>query len=207
MPEYWTRYWHRHRNVGATLAELLTCLAVLSILAASAYPSWHHLLARQQVVLAANRLAGSLALARATSVARRTEVLFGPLPRKATLDQGWRLTLAPAGSAATDLSPSDSGAPDRYEDGLLAQVELRSACLRIALRSTTQGNHTLHMAAVGYSRSEQGGFLAATFTVTCQGEQRQLRLGAHGRIRLCTPGQDTDCGGLDQPPAALTLED
>ncbi len=197
MPGHRPSHGRRHRSGGATLAELLTCLAVLSMLVAFAYPSWQRLLARQQVVLAADRLAGSLALARATAVARRADVLLAPLPGAATLDQGWRLTLPPSGTDG----------PDRHDGDLLAMVELHSACLRIALRSTTQGNHTLRMAAVGYSRSEQGGFLAATFTVTCQGEQRQLRLGAHGRIRLCTPGQDTDCGGPDQPPAALTLED
>lgn len=193
MPAHRRRYRHPDPGGGATLAELLTCLAVLAILAAQAYPSWQRLQARQQVVLAADRLAGSLALARATAVARRAEVLLAPLPGAATLDQGWRLTLAPAGNAP-------AGAPGQQDGGLLATVELRSACLRIALRSTAQGNNTLRMTAVGYSRSEQGGFLAATFTVTCQGEQRQLRLSAHGRGRLCTPGQDADCSGLDPAP-------
>ncbi len=185
-----------------TLAELLTCLAVLAILAAAAYPSWQRLLARQQVVLAADRLAGSLALARAAAVARRAEVILAPLPGEATLDRGWRLALAPGSSTAAEPSAPGGSQPDWHEGGLLAVVELHSACLRIALRSTAQGNNTLRMTAVGYSRSEQGGFLAATFTVTCQGEQRQLRLGAHGRVRLCTPGQDTDCDGLAQtaPP-------
>jgi type IV fimbrial biogenesis protein FimT len=200
MPAHRRRYRYPDPGSGATLAELLICLAVLSVLAALAYPSWQRLLARQQVTLAADRLAGSLALARATAVARRTEVLLAPLPGTATLDRGWRLMLAPAGSAAMDPPPLGTGGPDRHDGGLLATVELRSACMRIALRSTAQGNNTLRMTAVGYSRSEQGGFLAATFTVTCQGEQRQLRLSAHGRGRLCTPGQDADCGGLDPAP-------
>lgn len=186
----WGRFWHRQWRRGATLAELLTCVAVLAILAALAYPSWQRLQARQQVMLAADRLAGSLALARASAVARRAKVILAPLPGASTLDGGWRLTLEPG-------SASDQG-----DTGLLAVVELRDACLRIALRSTEQGSNTLRMTAVGYSRSEQGGFLAATFTVTCRGEQRQLRLGAHGRVRLCTPGQDADCDGLAQsePP-------
>ncbi|MGT2494074.1 pilus assembly FimT family protein [Cupriavidus basilensis] len=102
---------------------------MLSILVALAYPSWQRLLARQQVVLAADRLAGSLALARATAVARRADVLLAPLPGAATLDQGWRLTLPPSGTDG----------PDRHDGDLLAMVELHSACLRIALRSTTQG--------------------------------------------------------------------
>ncbi|MGO4325616.1 GspH/FimT family pseudopilin [Cupriavidus sp. 2TAF22] len=173
------RPWH-----GATLAELLACLAVLAILAGAAYPSLQHMVARQQVDLAADRLAGSLALARATAVARRSDVILAPLPGATTLDRGWHLSVVTAGEHA---------APP------LAVVEMRSACLRIGLRSTAQGNNTLRMTAVGYSRSEQGGFLAATFTVSCRGEQRQLRLGAHGRVRLCTPGRDADCDGAAQP--------
>ncbi|MFJ1252835.1 GspH/FimT family pseudopilin [Cupriavidus sp. CuC1] len=190
MRRIWHPHWRRHSRRGATLAELLTCLAVLAILAALAFPSWQRLQARQQVMLAADRLAGSLAVARSAAVARRSDVILTPLPGASSLDHGWRLALAPGGE------------PGQDDAGLLAVVELRNACLRIALRSTTQGSNTLRMTAVGYSRSEQGGFLAATFTVSCQGEQRQLRLGAHGRVRLCTPGQDADCGDLAQsaPP-------
>ncbi|WP_420993341.1 pilus assembly FimT family protein [Cupriavidus sp. 30B13] len=173
---------------GATLAELLTCLAVLAILAAAAWPSWQRLLARHQVELATDRLAGSLALARATAVARREDVILSPLPGGAALDRGWRLSLASA------QAPAGGHAGHAF-----AVVEMRDACLRIGLRSTAPGNHTLRMTAVGYSRSEQGGFLAATFAVTCRGEQRLLKLGAHGRVRICTPGQDADCDG---PPQA-----
>lgn len=190
MRRIWHRNWHRHSRRGATLAELLTCVAVLAILAALAFPSWQRLQARQQVMLAADRLAGSLAVARSAAVARRSDVVLTPLPGASSLDHGWRLA----------LEPGDE--PGQGNAALLAVVELRDACLRIALRSTAQGSNTLRMTAVGYSRSEQGGFLAATFTVTCRGEQRQLRLGAHGRVRLCTPGQDADCDGLAQsePP-------
>ncbi|WP_454732061.1 MULTISPECIES: GspH/FimT family pseudopilin [Cupriavidus] len=169
---------------GATLAELLTCLAVLAILAAAAWPSWQRLLARQQVELAADRLAGSLALARATAVARREDVVLSPLPDSLALDRGWRLSLASARASA------DGPAGDAF-----AVVQTHGACLRIGLRSTAPGSHALRMTAVGYSRSEQGGFLAATFTVSCRGEQRLLKLGAHGRVRMCTPGRDADCDG------------
>ncbi|WP_454722421.1 MULTISPECIES: GspH/FimT family pseudopilin [Cupriavidus] len=165
---------------GATLAELLTCLAVLAILAAAAWPSWQRLLARQQVELAADRLAGSLALARATAVARREDVILSPLPDSLALDRGWRLSLA-------------SAQADEHAGEAFAVVRTHGACLRIGLRATAAGSHALRMTAVGYSRSEQGGFLAATFTVRCRGEQRLLKLGAHGRVRLCTPGRDADC--------------
>ncbi len=111
MRRIWHRHWRRYSRRGATLAELLTCLAVLAILAALAFPSWQRLQARQQVMLAADRLAGSLALARSAAVARRSDVILTPLPGASSLDHGWRLALAPGGE------------PGQDDAGLLAVVE------------------------------------------------------------------------------------
>lgn len=66
-------------------------------------------------------------------------------------------------------------------------------------RQTGRGSHALRFTAVGYSRSEQGGFQAATFSLSRRGGQRQVRLGAQGRIRLCTPVRDSDCDTADGP--------
>ncbi|AOY93169.1 pilus assembly protein [Cupriavidus sp. USMAA2-4] len=166
---------------GATLVELLCCLALLAILAATAYPAWQAWLARQRVVYAADRLAGSLALARSTAAARRQEVLLEALPGATGFDRGWRLRLA-----------------DADADGTLAVVPLQQACLRVRLRGAGEGA-ALRVSAVGYSRSEHGGFFAATFALRCQDEQRHLKVGAQGRIRICTPGRDIDCGNADPP--------
>ncbi|AQV95242.1 pilus assembly protein [Cupriavidus necator] len=177
----------KRRRHGLTLAELLAGLAVLALLAAAAYPVFSSLLARQQVTLAADRLAASLALARATALARRIEVTLQPLPGEATLDPGWQLVAA-------------SGDPDRH--AVLSVVEPGMPCLSVSLRQTARGINVLKFLPVGYSRSEQGGFQAATFTLGCRGEQRQVRLGAQGRIRLCTPGHDADCEATESsgPP-------
>ncbi|AEI78060.1 type IV pilus assembly protein PilE [Cupriavidus necator N-1] len=82
------------RRHGLTLAELLAGLAVLALLAAASYPVFSGLLARQQVTPAADRLAASLAPARATALARRLEVTLQPLPGEATLGPGWQLVTA-----------------------------------------------------------------------------------------------------------------
>lgn len=76
---------------------------------------------------------------------------------------------------------------------VLSTVEPGTPSLSVFLRQTTRGTNVLKFLPVGYSQSEQGGFQAATFTLGCRGEQRQVRLGAQGRIRLCTPGRDADC--------------
>lgn len=175
------------RHHGLTLAELLAGLAILGLLSAAAYPVFNGLLARHQVTLAADRLAMSLALARATALSRRIEVTLQPLPGETSLSPGWQLVAAGA-------------APDRPV--LMSVVEPGMPCLSVTLRQTARGTNVLKFLPVGYSRSEQGGFQAATFTLGCRGEQRQVRLGAQGRIRLCTPGRDADCEAAEssEPP-------
>ncbi|WER45117.1 GspH/FimT family pseudopilin [Cupriavidus sp. WKF15] len=172
---------------GFTLAELLVCLAVLAVLGAVAYHLAGVLMARQQVTIAADRLAASLALARGTALARRVEVALQPLDGRLVLDHGWQLV-------------ATNGRRRLEQDAtVLSVVQLDAPCLSVVLRQTARASNVLRFAAVGYSRSEQGGFQAATFTLSCRGEQRQVRLGAQGRIRLCTPGHDKDCEASGEP--------
>ncbi|SOZ98437.1 putative TYPE 4 FIMBRIAL PILIN fimT-related TRANSMEMBRANE PROTEIN [Cupriavidus taiwanensis] len=178
----------RHRRAGGlTLVELVAGLVILGVFTAAAFPLFSGMLARQQVTLAADRLAMSLALARATALSRRVEVTLQPLPGEATLTPGWQLVTAGAG-------------PD--QPVVLSVIEPGMPCLSVTLRQTVRGANVLKFLPVGYSRSEQGGFQAATFTLGCRSEQRQVRLGAQGRIRLCTPGRDADCEAAEssEPP-------
>lgn len=176
----------QHRG-GMTLPELLTCLAILAVLLAVAYPPLLSLLARQQVAHAADRLVASLALARTTAMAGRHDVFVMTLPGHDTLDAGWRVVGGPAPGGAAD-------------GRTLSVVRLGPTCLRVGPRQT--GAHALRFTAVGYSRSELGGFQALTFVLRCRDEQRQVRLGALGRIRQCTPGRDADCAAANEgePP-------
>ncbi|SFB77862.1 type IV fimbrial biogenesis protein FimT [Cupriavidus sp. OV038] len=171
---------HVRRRSGMTLTELLVSLAVAAILAAIALPTLRHMLAEHTVTYAADRLAASLAMARTTAANRRVEIRLGPLPGATTLDGGWQL--APVAPQATTGPP-------------IAVTALDAACLRVTLRGTdgAKGPPALRLTPVGYSRSERGGFYAATFHVRCRGAQRQVRLGAQGRIRICGAGPDADC--------------
>ncbi len=177
-------------QIGVTLAELLVSLSILTLLGAVTYHGADVLMARQQVTIAADRLAISLALARSVAMARRVEVALQPLDGRLPLDHGWQL------AAINALRRSGQDAT------VLSIVQLDAPCLSVTLRQTARASNVLRFAAVGYSRSEQGGFQAATFTLSCRGEQRQVRMGAQGRIRLCTPGQDKDCeaSGESAPP-------
>lgn len=161
---------------GGTLLELMAVMAIATMLGAAAYPSYRDLLERQQVRLAADLLAASIETARAFAVARRATILMIPPPGAADFSGGWRIV---------------AGA--RVDAPVLSSVDLGHPCLRIGLRASDAGR-ALRLAPVGYSRSERGGFYAATFVLRCGHAQRQVRLGALGRLRLCTPGQDADCG-------------
>ncbi|PLQ01588.1 prepilin-type N-terminal cleavage/methylation domain-containing protein [Cupriavidus pauculus] len=178
MPRWTTMHQH-----GVTVTELLVSLAVSAVLAVAAWPTIGTLIAEQSAGHAADRLAASLApaLARTTAAARRTEVRLGPIPGADSLDRGWQLTA--------------QGAPPENWTPPFSVVALPDRCLRITLRATagTATTQSLRWTPVGYSRSERGGFLAATFLVRCHQAQRQARLGAQGRIRICRPGADADC--------------
>ncbi|WP_066731720.1 GspH/FimT family pseudopilin [Cupriavidus sp. D384] len=174
-----SRLWQHH---GVTLTELLVSLAVSAVLAVAAWPTIGTLVAEHSAGHAADRLAASLALGRTTASARRAEVRLEPIHGADTLARGWQLTAmgdAPAGDRTPPFSV----------------VALHDRCLRITLRATagTATTQSLRLTPVGYSRSERGGFLAATFLVRCHQAQRQVRLGAQGRIRICRPGADADC--------------
>lgn len=176
------RHCHRHPSpVGATLPELLVGLAILALLAAVAMPVLRQLIARQAVTQTADQLAGALSLARSAAMARREEVRVEPLDGTGDFHAGWQVR------AATAAQPRAAGS-------------LGTPCLRVALRQTDSAA-ALRFSPVGYSRSESGGFQAATFAVTCRDAQRQVRLGAQGRIRLCTPGRDAACDGVDMTEA------
>ncbi|RZT41387.1 GspH/FimT family pseudopilin [Cupriavidus agavae] len=173
---------------GLSLVELLVTLAISAILLLSAWPALDALLDEYRVSQAADRLAASLALARTTAAARRTEVRLSPAASAATLDRGWQLAEVAPGAG-----------PDRPP---FSVVRLPDRCLRVAMRGTAGagGPQSLRLTAVGYSRSERGGFFAATFHLRCHAAQRQVRLGAQGRIRTCRPAVDPDCDPLPTIP-------
>ncbi|XQU68372.1 Type II secretion system protein H [Cupriavidus sp. H18C1] len=207
----------RARTTGATLIEWLAAMAITATLAASAYPSYRDALERQQIRLAADLLAASIETAREFALARRSTVLLAPQPGSADFSRGWRIlpgeaSMADGATSATGATGAmgatgaigaigaigtigaiaATGTSEATDAPALSSVGLAAACLRVTLRAT-DGGRALRLAPVGYSRSERGGFYAATFTVRCGHAQRQVRLGALGRLRICTPWQDADC--------------
>ncbi|WP_223819784.1 pilus assembly FimT family protein [Cupriavidus cauae] len=207
---------HPARSAGATLIEWLAAMAITATLAAAGYPSYRDALERQQVRLAADLLAASIETAREFALARRSTVLLAPQPGFSDFSRGWHIVarearVADGATGATGATGAigatrASGASEATRTSqapdapVLSSVGLAAACLRVALRAT-DGGRALRLAPVGYSRSERGGFYAATFTLRCGHAQRQVRLGALGRLRICTPGHDADCDSrIDSEP-------
>lgn len=168
------------RRRGFALIELMASLSVIALLTGAAYPALHALRQRRDVVHAADLLAASIETARAVAVARRDTVWLVPLTPASGFGGGWRM-VAGAGQHTT-----------------LAVTRPQSRCLRIDLTGSG-GARALRLAAVGYSRAKHGGFYAATFSLRCGGVSRQVRLSALGRVRICTPGRDAECGDRDGP--------
>jgi len=176
--------------LGLSLVECLVTLVIAAILAAIAYPTLRGIVAEQIVMHAADRLAASLAVGRSTAATQLSDIALIPLDGHPDLNGGWQVL-----SAASPEAP-------------LLTVPIPEPCLRIAPRAhrhtsyganpgANPGNSShdardahppgIRWTAVGYSRSERGGFHAVTFVVRCHGAQRQVRLGPQGRIRICRP--------------------
>lgn len=183
----------RRAHRGVTLVEFLVSLAVIVALALAALPALGVLLDQHRAAYAADRLAASLAMARSMASARRTELVLTPIGGNKDFGKGWALGIA--------------GNTSRADEPPLSVVAMTDRCLSVTLRGTggtagaggtsatsgVAGRQSLRLTPVGYSRTEHGGFFAATFQVRCHAAQRQVRLGALGRIRICQPGVDTDC--------------
>ncbi|MBY4898162.1 Tfp pilus assembly protein FimT/FimU [Cupriavidus sp. AU9028] len=165
---------------GGVLVELMTTATVIALLAATATPQLVHWLDHQRAQQAADLLAASIRTAAAMASAWRAEIMLVPASAPAQPPApaaGWQI-VAGSGRDAT----------------VLQAVRSPHRCVRIAMGTHAAADGpALRLAPVGYSRSRRGGFVAVTFTVRCGKARRQVRLGAHGAIRICVPGKDRDC--------------
>ncbi len=188
-----------------TLVELLVGLLLSLMVAAAAIAAFHatrttYLTTTDRALLEER---GQRALTILSTLLRRSR--WGPTcwQRRWGARAGHRTGAPHRGDAGAAAGRGD--AAPRLAAGrraVLSVIEPGVPCLSVSLRQTARGMNVLKFLRVGYSRSEQGGFQAASFTLGCRGEQRQVRLGAQGRIRLCTPGRDADCDATESsgPP-------
>ena len=131
---------------GFTLAEALTALAVCAILIAMAAPSFHSLVARQQLIASANAIAGMINMARAHGMASGVAYLCDG--ERGCDEFAWTSSLVLTSSALQDVSTNHTDILYRHQFPEKVRVtwrRFRGSALRYGMRGHTyyQNGHLL----------------------------------------------------------------
>ncbi|KAF1019681.1 MAG: hypothetical protein GAK30_02999 [Paracidovorax wautersii] len=177
------------RRRGLTLVELLVVLAVLALLAAFTAPAARDYQRDLALASATTRITGLLAAARSEALRRQADVIVAPIAGQ-DWNSGWRLFVDHKGNGRYDdaaqlLSTSPA----------LTQPYLSTAM--VANRTVTQGY--VRYTGAGFAINVDGSFGARTFEIrrndvatNSHRATRRIKIGATGRLRLCTPTRAND---------------
>lgn len=154
---------------GISLIEGIVALAVISILAAAAYPSLHGLVQSYRVQSAASQLAAHMALARGAAIARGQRVAVAPMTD--SWSGGWRV----------HLDPNSNGRWDPGEDVLAEQAALPG----VVIRANGAMQHQVLFEPSGRPIQPNGAFLSGSFAVCARSSAgaTALVMSAAGRLR------------------------
>lgn len=154
---------------GTSLIEVIMALAVVSILAAAAYPSLHGLVQSYRVQSAASQLAAHMALARGAAIARGQRVAIAPVAD--AWSGGWRVHL--------DLNAN--GRWDPGEDVLAEQAALPG----VVIRANGAMQRQVLFEPSGRPIQANGAFLSGSFAVCAPSSAgaTALVMSAAGRLR------------------------
>jgi len=165
---------------GLTLVELLTVIAIVTILAAVGVPGFRALLLHQRLAAASQAFTAALAMARIEAIRRGEPV--GVLPEgEAGWDGGWTIVVYPGGKDA----PRALRRFDRLPPGVSVDRELGDGL--------EQG---VHYDGNGFSRRlRNAGFGAGCLAFRAEtGRRVAIVLSASGRPRSCDPDRKGECG-------------
>lgn len=177
-------------RAGHTLLELLAVLSIAAMLAAATLPSLQHLLARQQVRVAAMDLYSAIELTRALAMAR-----------------GQRVLLMPAGAGGVDwrtgwlvfIDRNANLALDGGDELLFRQGPLAAGInVQFAFSS---GAAPFYIAYNGAGRgcSATNSLVArwGTLSLRLDSQVRHVKINMLGRVRVCDPQQQPlNCSGV-----------
>lgn len=164
---------------GFSLAELLTCLAVLGVFFGVAVPSFRQLIQNQQLLTATNALQGALLLARSEAIKRRLAVVVVNVD--ASWNKGWSVY----------ADENDNGAMDPGEPLIAVAAALPAG---IVASGNAPVRSYIRYAATGRSQLPGGAFQAGTITLCHTSATQSLRrlvISASGRPRLAMGGTGT----------------
>ncbi len=167
------------RNHGLTLPELLSTLAIASILMCLASPLGS-LLTRERILTSVTQLANSLRYARTYAVSQHTGVTVRAIDDSWSL--GWRIFTDP--NRNSQLDPSET---------LLLSRETNASLL---VRGNRPVANYVHFDMSGEPELTSGGFQAGALTfcsATSPEDTFQLILGKSGRVRIEQKTADQTC--------------
>ena len=166
------------RAAAFTLVELLIALAVVSLLAALAAPSWQRQYAGAQMRERAEALVQAMARARSEAVARgaRVDVCPSTDRRACSADGRWEAGwLAFVNEAASD-------SPAQAADVLAGE---RGATPDITIRGNVPIARYVSYTSLGHARRHDGALQMGTFTVCRRGQDAlKVVLANSGRARI-----------------------
>lgn len=170
------------RASGFTLVELMTVLAIATILLGLGIPSFQSLMQNQRITTTANDLFASIALTRSEAIQRGTRVDLVPV--EGDWHKGWVVFI----DEDDDQRPGD-GEPVLFKHGAVPQgMEVR-VCL-----TNTDGSYLAYH-GTGRTRTNASAAqpLYGSFSFTLGDLSRKININMLGRARVCNPATSKSC--------------
>ena len=171
------------RHAGYTLIELLTVMALATILFGFALPSYIDGIKHQQLRVAANDLAAAINLTRSHAIARGGQVLMAPLdPSGASWTLGWVVFVDDNRNRRPDAGELLLSRHGPVADGITIDTVFSSSATPQYLAYNAAGR----ACSASNSLAARWGTLSLT-----QGDKvRNIKINMLGRVRVCDPVVD-----------------
>lgn len=178
-------------RAGFSMVELLTVLAIVAILAASAVPNLGALLQAQRLKVAGNDLFGSIGTTRAQALARNARVQMSPLdPAGTDWSRGWTVFVDRDGD----------GLPGPGDEILSEHAALTGGiAIRFAFSSAAAPFYIAYNGAGRSTGNKSDAARFGTVSLFQDGAIRRIKINMLGRARICDPARDDSCEGAAAP--------
>ena len=173
------------------MVELLTVLAIVAILAASAVPNLGAVLQAQRLKVASNDLFGSIGMTRAQALARNARVQLSPRDAAGTdWSRGWIVF----------VDRDNNGLPGAGDEILSEHAALAGGiAIRFAFSSAAAPFYIAYNGAGRSTGNQSDAARFGTVSLFQDGAIRRIKINMLGRARICDPARDDSCEGAAAP--------